>query len=574
MEIVRRNVPAAAATLAASGVHPVLARVFAARGVATADELDTDLARLPSFSLLKGIDDAATRLADAIAHREHILVIADYDADGATACAVAVRGLTALGAEVDFLVPNRFEYGYGLTPEIVIEAATRAPRLIVTVDNGIASHDGVAEAAARGIEVLITDHHLPAATLPAPALIVNPNQPGCAFPGKHLAGVGVMFYVLTATRALLRERGAFAGRPEPNLAALLDLVALGTVADVVRLDGINRTLVAQGLARIRAGRCQPGIAALFSAAGRDARRASAYDLGFVAGPRLNAAGRLADMTVGIRCLLAETAVAALALATELDHLNRERRDVEATMQEEALAELDARTASTATDDAFTLCLFRPEWHQGVVGIVASRLKDRYHRPAVVFARGTGGELKGSGRSIPGFHLRDALDLVSKRAPGVIARFGGHAYAAGLSLAEADLPRFAAAFEAVAREQLTPAQLARTQESDGGLEPSALTLELAQALAGEVWGQGFPAPAFDDVFDVADQRIVGGRHSKLVLLRPGAGDAGRFAAILFNHADPLPATIRAIYRPDPNEWNGKVALQLLVVHWEPAEIERR
>ena len=577
MEIVRRAVPPAAASLAAAGIHPVLARVFAARGVATVDELDTDLVRLPPFSLLKGIDDAAARLADAIARRERILVVADYDADGATACAVAVRGLTAMGAVVDFLVPNRFEYGYGLTPEIAIEAATRAPRLIVTVDNGIASHEGVAEAAARGIEVLITDHHLPAATLPAPALIVNPNQPGCAFPGKNLAGVGGMFYVLMATRALLRERGAFTGRPEPNLATLLDLVALGTVADVVRLDGINRTLVAQGLARIRAGRCQPGIAALFAAAGKDARRASAYDLGFVAGPRLNAAGRLADMTVGIRCLLADTDVAARPLATELDRLNRERRDVEAVMQEEAIAELEARaandTAGRAADDAagdaYTLCLFRPDWHQGVVGIVASRLKDRHHRPAIVFARGGGGELKGSGRSIAGFHLRDALDLVAKREPGVIARFGGHAYAAGLSLAESDLPRFAAAFEAVARAQLTPAHLARTQESDGGLDPTEVTLALANAVAREVWGQGFPAPSFDDVFDVADQRIVGGKHSKLVLERRGAGTAGRFAAILFNYADPLPPTIRAVYRPDSNEWNGTVALQLVVVHWEPA-----
>jgi single-stranded-DNA-specific exonuclease len=568
IDIVRREVPATAQTLAAAGIDPVLARVYAARGVATADELETDLARLPSYTQLKGVDGAAARLGDAIARRERIVIVADYDADGATACAVAVRGLAAMGADVDFLVPNRFEYGYGLTPEIVVQAAARAPRLIVTVDNGIASHDGVAAAAARGIEVLITDHHLPAATLPAPALIVNPNQPGCGFPGKHLAGVGVMFYVLTATRALLRERGAFAPGVEPNLARLLDLVALGTVADVVRLDGINRTLVAQGLARIRAGRCQPGIAALFAAAGRDARSATTYDLGFVAGPRLNAAGRLADMTVGIRCLLADTEIAALPLAIELDRLNRERRDVEATMQEEALADIAAGAAGVDAEGAFTLCLFRAEWHQGVVGIVASRLKDRYHRPAIVFARGSGGELKGSGRSIPGFHLRDALDLVAKRAPGVVARFGGHAYAAGLSIAEADLAQFAAAFEAVAREQLSLAQLARVRESDGVLAPSELTLDLAQKLSREVWGQGFPTPVWDDVFEVADQRVVGGRHSKLVLRRPGSSlDA--YAAMLFNHADPLPATIRAVYRPDPNEWNGAVALQLVVEHWEPA-----
>jgi single-stranded-DNA-specific exonuclease len=569
MEIIRRAVTEAAAVLAAAGVHPVLARVYAARGVVTADELETDLSRLPPFSQLKGIDLAAARLADAIARGERILVIADYDADGATACALAVRGLAAMGAVVEFLVPNRFEYGYGLTPEIVVDAATRAPRLIVTVDNGIASHEGVALAAAHGIDVLITDHHLPAATLPAPALIVNPNQPGCPFPAKHLAGVGVMFYVLIATRALMRERGAFAGRAEPNLAVLLDLVALGTVADVVRLDRVNRTLVAQGLARIRAGRCLPGIAALFSAAGRDTARATAYDLGFVAGPRLNAAGRLADMTLGIRCLLADTAVAAFPLATELDRLNRERRDVEATMHQEALAEIEARTADSA-GDAYTLCLFHEDWHQGVVGIVASRLKDRYHRPAIVFARGSGSELKGSGRSIPGFHLRDALDLITKRVPGVITRFGGHAYAAGLSLAEPDLPTFAAAFETVAREALTAGDLARVQPSDGGLEPAEVTLDHARALAGEVWGQGFPSPAFDDVFDVADQRTVAGKHSKLILERRGDGAPVRFSAILFNRVEPLPATIRAVYRPDPNEWNGTVALQLVVSHWEPVE----
>jgi single-stranded-DNA-specific exonuclease len=563
MEIVRRVVPDAARALAAAGVHPVLARVFAARGIVSADELDADLATLPPFSSLKGIDAAATRLAEAIAGHERIVIVADYDADGATACALGMRGLAAMGADVAFLVPNRFEYGYGLTPEIVAQAAGMAPRLIVTVDNGIASHDGVTAAAARGIEVLITDHHLPAATLPAPALIVNPNQPGCAFPGKHLAGVGVMFYVLLATRALLRERGHFRDRAAPNLATLLDLVALGTVADVVRLDRLNRTLVAQGLARIRAGRAQPGVQALLSVAGRDPRRATGYDLGFVAGPRLNAAGRLADMTTGIRCLLAETAEAALPIATELDRLNRERRDVEATMHEAALALLDARSVGDV--DAYTLCLFRPEWHQGVVGILAGRLKDRYHRPAVVFARGAAGELKGSGRSIPGFHLRDALDLAAKRAPGVLAKFGGHAYAAGVTLAEADLPCFAALFEAIAREQLTASDLARTTESDGSLAPEELTFALAGALRDEVWGQGFPAPLFDDTFSVLDQRIVGGQHSRLTLARSGQ----RFEAILFRDAEPLPPSVHAAYRPEVNEWNGLASLQLVVEQWRPA-----
>jgi single-stranded-DNA-specific exonuclease len=574
VEIVRRPVPAAAAALAAAGMPPVLARIFAARGVVAPAELDTDLGDLPSPASMKGIDAAATRLADAIQRRERMVIVADYDADGATACAVAVRGLAAMGADVGFLVPNRFDYGYGLTPEIVAQvaqaAAAGAPRLIVTVDNGIASHAGVAAAAARGIEVIVTDHHLPAATLPAPAVIVDPNQPGCAFPGKHLAGVGVMFYVLLATRTELRARGHFAGAAAPNLAVLLDLVALGTVADVVRLDRINRTLVAQGLARIRAGRTQPGVTALFAAAGRDPRRATAYDLGFVAGPRLNAAGRLADMTIGIRCLLADTAAAALPLATELDRLNRERRDVEATMQEQALAEIEAAAAEASAagtpEDAYTLCLFHPDWHQGVVGIVASRLKDRFHRPAIVFARGTGCELKGSGRSIAGFHLRDVLDLVDKREPGVILRFGGHAFAAGLAIAEEALPRFAAAFEAVAREQLTPAQLERTLDSDGSLAPGELTLEFAAELRGHVWGQGFPPPVFDDRFTLRSQRIVGGRHSRLVLARtPGES----FEAILFNHVDPLPDHLRVAYRPDVNEWNGATSLQLVVEHVEGA-----
>jgi single-stranded-DNA-specific exonuclease len=565
MEIVRRPVPVAAQALAASGVHPVLARVFAARGVAAPEELDHDLATLPPTATMKGINAAAARLADAIARREKILIVADYDADGATACAVAMRGLAAMGAVVEFLVPNRFEYGYGLTPEIVVAAAAMAPQLIVTVDNGIASHDGVAAAAALGIEVLITDHHLPAATLPAPALIVNPNQDGCAFPGKHLAGVGVMFYVLLATRAELRSRGAFADREEPNLGALLDLVALGTVADVVRLDRINRTLVAQGLSRIRSGRAQPGVKALLAAAGRDPRRATAYDLGFVAGPRLNAAGRLADMALGIRCLLADSDATALPLATELDRLNRERRNVESTMQEEALAALDARAIDTAEADAYTLCLFHPAWHQGVVGIVAGRLKDRYHRPSIVFARGADGELKGSGRSIAGFHLRDALDLAAKRAPGLLTKFGGHAFAAGLTLAESELPRFAAMFEAIAREQLSPADLARTLDSDGGLAAGELGVELAHVLRSEVWGQGFPAPVFDDTFAVLAQRTVGGNHSKLVLAR----GTKRYDAILFRHVDPLPGAIHAAYRPDVNEWRGEASLQLVIEHWQPA-----
>jgi len=558
--IVRRTVPDAHARLAAAGVPAVLARIYAARGIASADELDHALAALPTFASLRGIDAAAVRLAAAIDAGERIVVVADYDADGATACAVAVLGLRALGGTVDYVVPNRFEFGYGLTPEIVALAAERAPRLLVTVDNGIASHDGVAAAAARGIDVLITDHHLPAATLPAPAIIVNPNQPGCGFPSRHLAGVGVMFYVLLALRAHLREAGRLPPAGGPHLGALLDLVALGTVADVVRLDHVNRILVEQGLARLRDGRGRPGIAALFRVAGRDIRRATSGDLGFVAGPRLNAAGRLADMSLGIRCLLADSDADATPLAAELDRLNRERRGVEATMQAEALAALESATVDA---DAYTVCVYQPQWHAGVVGIVAARLKDRYHRPAMVFARAADGSLKGSGRSIEGLHLRDALDRVAKIAPGVLERYGGHAFAAGASVPEAQLGAFAVAFEDVARATITPEHLRRVHASDGELAPGALTFGLAQAIRAGVWGQGLPAPAFDGEFAVGGQRRVGERHQRLTLERGGE----RFEAIAFNQPDPLPGRVRALYRPEVAEWNGLLSLELVIEHWE-------
>jgi single-stranded-DNA-specific exonuclease len=561
--IVRRPVPEAMHGLAAAGIHPVLARIYAARGIASAAELDHTLAALPTFASLKGIDAATRRLAQAIRNREGIVIVADYDADGATACAVGVLGLRALGADVDYVVPNRFEFGYGLTPEIVALAAARAPRLLVTVDNGIASHEGVAEAAARGIDVLITDHHLPAATLPSPALIVNPNQPGCGFASRHVAGVGVMFYVLLALRARLRAEGAFASGREPHFGALLDLVALGTVADVVRLDHVNRILVEQGLARLRGGRARPGIAALFRVAGRDARRATCTELGFVAGPRLNAAGRMDDMSLGIRCLLCEDETQALELAGELDRLNRERRSVEAAMHEEALADLDGIAAS---DDAYTICLYRAQWHAGVVGIVASRLKDRFHRPAVVFAQGAEGFLKGSGRSIAGFHLRDALDRVAKHAPGTVDRFGGHAFAAGVSIRAAGLETFTAALEDVARELIAPEQLRRVHPSDGALPRGALTFDLARTLRDCVWGQGLPPPAFDDAFGVEGQRVVGERHLRATLVRDGE----RFEGIVFNQPPTLPGRIRALYRPELGEWNGLLGLELVVDHWEPAD----
>jgi len=561
VDIVRRAIPEWAATLAAGGIAPVLARVYAARGVCSAAELELDFTGLPSWRTLKGIDAAAARLVQAVDRRERLLIVADYDADGATACAVGVLGLRAMGAHVDFLVPNRFEFGYGLTPEIVALAAERQPALIITVDNGIASVEGVAAARSRGIEVLITDHHLPGAELPATELIVNPNQPGCAFPSRHLAGVGVMYYVLIALRAALRKRGDFLAGAEPNLAALLDLVALGTVADVVTLDRTNRILVSQGLQRIRAGRMQPGVRALFAAAGRDPSRAGTYDLGFVVGPRLNAAGRLGDMSVGIACLIAADEREAAPLAGELDRLNRERREVEAAMQSEALDGLDATIAA----DQYTLCVYRPEWHQGVVGIVASRLKDRFHRPTIVFARASDGTLRGSGRAIPGFHLRDALDLVAKRAPGTIDRFGGHAFAAGLTLAEAALPRFSAEFERVGRDWLSPAALLRTLETDGDLADAELTLGLARNIGAQVWGQGFPAPLFDGEFAVLEQAVVGGKHVRLAIRGSGA----RLNAIVFNEPRVLPARIHAAYRPEVNHFQGLESLQIVIESWQPA-----
>ena len=549
---------AVACTLAAHGVHPVLARVYAARGITDPHQLDTQLAGLIPFSTLKNSQVAACRLADAIARRERILIVADYDADGATACAVAVRGLALLGGHADFLVPNRFEYGYGLTPEIVRLASERKPDLIVTVDNGIASVDGVAEARRLGIEVLVTDHHLPGDTLPE-ALIVNPNQPGCAFPSKHLAGVGVMFYVLLALRAELRTRGVFSTETAPNLAQLLDIVALGTVADVVRLDDNNRILVEHGLRRMRGGRACAGIRALFAAAGREPTRATAFDLGFTVGPRLNAAGRLEDMSLGIACLLTDDADAAQLMAQRLHALNAERRSIEADMQTSALATLDTLDGG----DNYSMVLFDADWHQGVIGILASRLKDKFHRPAICFARGNNGEIKGSGRAIGALHLRDALDIVSKRAPDLILKFGGHAAAAGLTLREADLPRFTTLFESVVRELLTPADLARVIETDGDLPLAAVTLELAQALEQQVWGQGFPAPSFSGEFRVDQQRIVGEKHLKLRLDMHGQ----LFDSILFFRDQPLPHTIRAVYRPEQNIYNGTTRLQLMLEHVE-------
>ncbi len=560
-DVVERSVDGAAlAALTAAGIDARLARLFAARGIGDREALRVELDALLAPAQLAHVDDAARLLADAIAAGQRLLIVADYDADGATACALAMRALGSMGAAVGYLVPNRFEYGYGLTPEIVQLAARAAakPDLLITVDNGIASVEGVAEAARLGMRVLVTDHHLPGGELPQAACIVNPNQAGCGFPSKSLAGVGVIFYVMLALRAELRRRGWFAARAEPNLATLLDIVALGTVADVVRLDSNNRLLVHQGLARIRAGRACAGINALFAAAGRDPRNAGAYDLGFVAGPRLNAAGRLDDMSLGIECLLTDEPAAAQRMALQLDALNRERRAIEAGMQEQALAHLD----SIETQDSYSLCVFQPDWHQGVIGILASRIKDKFHRPVIAFARDGGGGLKGSGRSIAGLHLRDALDLVTKRRPHLVARFGGHAAAAGLTLGEAALAEFTAEFEAVARELLTPADLQRRIETDGALDDADITREFAATLERQVWGHGFPAPSFRGRFRIASQRVVGERHLKLRVVQ----QAREFDALLFGYCETLPEHIDAVYRLQLNEFRGTTTVQMVIEHW--------
>lgn len=566
--IVQRPAPPRhVATLEQQGIDPILARVFAARGITHRDELETDLAQLLPPDNMHGIETAAALLADTLLARKKILVVADYDCDGATACAVAIRGLRLLAqacgltnedASIDYLVPNRFEYGYGLTPEIVALAAENVagkPDLLITVDNGIASIDGVEAATALGIEVLVTDHHLPADSLPAARCIVNPNQPGCHFASKHLAGVGVMFYVLLALRTLLRARGAFIADTQPRLDTLLDLVALGTVADVVKLDKNNRILVAQGIKRIRANAMHVGIAALLRIAGRDAKQLTPSDLGFAVGPRINAAGRLADMSLGIACLLTDDPQRALELATQLDAMNRERRNIESGMQEQALAQLDAISVT----DQLTLCTFHSAWHQGVIGILASRLRERFHRPTIVFAPAGEGIVKGSGRSIPGFHLRDALDLVYKRHPRLIQKFGGHAMAAGLSLAANDLEQFTQAFETVAQTLLEPSLLDRQCTTDGLLASHCFTTQFALQLTQQVWGQGFPPPLFEGIFDVVQQTLLKEKHLKLTLGYAG----GNLQAIWFNHAQLLPARAQIAYRLEINRYNGVDRVQIMI-----------
>ncbi len=548
-----------------AGVHPLLARLFAARGVRSPDELDDGLARLLPPTDLLGTQAAAHFLADAIAAHKRVCVVADYDCDGATACTVALRGLKLLGARADtlhYVVPDRAVHGYGLTPAIVDLAMQKKPDVLLTVDNGIASLAGVAHARALGLAVVVTDHHLPAKehdviVLPDATVIVNPNQPGCSFSSKNLAGVGVMFYVLLALRTELRERGVFTPENQPRLDALLDLVALGTVADVVKLDANNRRLVAQGLKRIRNGKMQPGVAALFTAAGRDAKRASGFDFGFALGPRINAAGRLSDMSLGIECLLTDDPARASELAQMLDGINRERRDVESGMREQAEAMLETLMPEGEAPPA--LAIYDPEFHEGVVGIVASRLKDRVHRPTFVFALGQDGFLKGSGRSILGFHLRDALDLVSKRHPGVLKKFGGHAMAAGCTLAEEDFDTFDTAFQQVASEWLDAATLSRTLMSDGPLPAQYFNLETVRSLDAQVWGQAFEAPVFSDEVEVISQRLVGEKHLKLAVRHAGAVRD----AIWFGHSEPIGNKVTLAYQLRVDEYNGQQRLQMIV-----------
>ena len=568
--VIRRPEASSPADLPAD-LPPLLARIYAARGIDSAEALDRSLARLLPFTELAGIDAAVDLLQQALRDGQRILIIGDFDADGASSSALGVRALRAMGAaQVDYLVPNRFEYGYGLTPEIVAVAAENKPDLLITVDNGISSIDGVAAAKALGMRVLVTDHHLPGDALPAADAIVNPNQPGDAFPAKGTAGVGVIFYVMLALRARLREAGWFAeqGISEPNLAGLLDLVALGTVADVVPLEHNNRILVAQGLARIRRGQCCPGITALIRVARRNPQQLVAADLGFALGPRLNAAGRLEDMALGIECLLADDADAALLLAQRLDALNRERREIEAEMKAEAMCILDDMALADDAELPVGLCLFEPHWHPGVIGILASRVKDRLHRPVIVFAETGEGDIKGSARSVPGLHIRDALDAVAKRHPDLLQKFGGHAMAAGLSLARADFARFSQAFDEEVRRHLGPADLRREILSDGELSAAELSLPLAESLrAAGPWGQGFPEPLFDGVFDIVSRRIVGDNHLKLVLRPPGSEQI--IDAIAFNTVDhdwPADTTqVELAYRLDVNEYNGRRSAQLLVEH---------
>ena len=564
MKIITRDIPPRAAwTLEQGGVHPLLARLYAARGVLAMEELDDGLARLLPPAGMKGLAQAAVLLADAMAAGKKLCVVADYDCDGATACAVAIRGLRLLGAQhLDYLVPDRVLDGYGLTPPIARRVKERGADVLITVDNGIASVEGVAAANALGLQVLVTDHHLPGPQLPDAAVIVNPNQPGCEFESKSVAGVGVMFYVLLALRSELRARGLFDQQSQPKLDTLLPLVALGTVADVVKLDANNRRLVAQGLKRIRAGALPCGLASLFAAAARKPETATTFDFGFALGPRINAAGRLSDMTLGIECLLTDDAGRAEELAKALDAINRERRDIEGGMREQALQIVET-LFDESEEPPPAICVFDPDFHEGVVGIVASRIKDKLNRPTFVFAAsqapGKEHELRGSGRSIAGFHLRDALDLVAKRHPGVLLRFGGHAMAAGCTIAEEHLDVFEQALGQVAQEWLDAATLLRRLHTDGPLAPEYRRPDLVDTLHHAVWGQGFAPPVFSEEVEVISQRLVGEKHLQLKLKHQGQP----VDAIWFGHTEPLPARVKLAFRLDADEWQGVRRVRFLV-----------
>ena len=575
MKIVARDMPPRAVwALEQAGLHPLLARLYAARGIVAKDELDDGLARLLPPASMKGTHEAAVLLADAIAADKRLCIVADYDCDGATACAVGVRGLRLLGAHhVDYLVPDRVVDGYGLTPPIAQRVKDSGADVLITVDNGIASVEGVATAKALGLQVLVTDHHLPGPALPNADVIVNPNQPGCTFESKSIAGVGVMFYVLLALRAELRARGTFCelrlagsgtGTPQPKLDSLLTLVALGTVADVVKLDANNRRLVAQGLKRLRAHAQPAGVASLFVAAGRQAKVATTFDFGFALGPRINAAGRLADMTLGIECLLTDDPGRADELAKTLDTINRERREIEGGMRDQAMLITESMFVEEDTPPA-AISVFDPDFHEGVVGIVASRIKDKLHRPTFVFAAssapGKAHELKGSGRSIPGFHLRDALDLVAKRHPGVLLKFGGHAMAAGCTVAEEAFEVFEQALARVAQEWLDASTLTRRIETDGPLAPEYCRADMVDTLHREVWGQGFAPPTFSEEVQVLSQRLVGEakNHLSIKLMHQGHP----VDAIWFGHTEQLPARVLLAFRLDVNEWKGERKVQFLV-----------
>ena len=557
--------PQLQSALQAAGANPLIAQLYAARNVADSSELNTSLKQLIPYTQLTNCTAAASRLADAIQAKQKILIIADYDADGATACSVAMKGLASMGAVVDFFVPNRFEHGYGLTPELADIAHAKGADLIVTVDNGISSAEGVARAKALGLDVIVTDHHIAGSVVPD-CIIVNPNQRGCAFPSKSMAGVGVIFYVLIALRAELRARDYFSGclnRAEPKLDELLDLVALGTVADVVALDHNNRILVSQGLKRIRAGKMSHGIRALFQTARCSAQKAQPFDFGYKIAPRINAAGRLDDMSIGIACLLSGSLNEAESMAGELNELNQTRQEIE----QEMLSDILADCPSTLPSEQTTLCVYRDSFHQGVVGIVASRLKEKFYRPVFVFAPDDDGNYRGSGRSILGVHLRDVLDAISKRAPEIIIKFGGHAMAAGLTLRSGSLKTFGDLFEDIVRSQVNEDTLSQTFLTDGSLKASDITLANAQLINAQIWGQGFPPPSFADTFQVLRQQSMGAdkKHTKAWLTKEGQ----EFEAMFWRCEDTLPRDIRVVYRPTVNEWRGNTELQLYVDYWEAA-----